>query len=75
MYIFHPTHQQFAFALLDEGVDFLLIGGYAVIYHGYVRSTGDLDIWIRPTNENKEKFIKALTRLIFIRKIWLTLKR
>ena len=62
MYIFHSTHQQFAFALLDEGVDFLLIGGYAVIYHGYVRSTGDLDIWIRPTNENKEKFIKALAR-------------
>ncbi|MDB5284882.1 MAG: hypothetical protein JWO06_3957 [Bacteroidota bacterium] len=63
MYIFHTTHQQFVFALLDESVDFLLVGGYAVIYHGYVRSTGDMDIWLRPTNENKEKFVKAMTRV------------
>jgi hypothetical protein len=63
MHIFHSTHQQFVFAMLDEGVEFLLVGGYAVIYHGYVRSTGDMDVWLRPTNENKEKFIKAMARI------------
>lgn len=63
MYIFHPTHQQFVFALIDEHVDFLLVGGYAVVYHGYVRATGDMDVWLRPTNENKIKFVKAMERI------------
>ena len=63
MQIFHPTHQQFIFAMLDEGVDFLLVGGYAVVYHGYVRYTGDMDVWLRPTNDNKEKFVKAMDRI------------
>lgn len=46
--------------MLDKGVDFIVVGGYAVIYHGYVRATGDMDLWIRPSNGNKEKFINAL---------------
>ena len=45
---------------MDEQVDFLLVGGYAVVYHGYVRFTGDMDVWLRPTNENKEKFVRAM---------------
>lgn len=36
-------------------VDYLLIGGYAVILHGYGRSTGDLDLWINQTSENYQK--------------------
>ncbi|NJM79017.1 MAG: hypothetical protein HC854_04140 [Flavobacterium sp.] len=36
-------------------VDYLLIGGYAVILHGYARSTGDLDLWINQNAENYEK--------------------
>jgi hypothetical protein len=63
MHIFHPTHQQFAFALLDQGVEFLLVGGYAVVYHGYVRYTGDMDVWLRPTNENKEIFVRAMVNI------------
>lgn len=27
-----------------QGVDYLLVGGYAVAYHGYPRATGDMDI-------------------------------
>jgi len=30
--------------LSDRKIDYLLIGGYAVIYYGYVRNTGDMDI-------------------------------
>jgi len=37
---------------------YLLIGGYAVNYYGYIRNTDDLDIWLAPTNENKEAFKK-----------------
>lgn len=40
-------------------VEYILVGGYAVIYHGYNRTTGDLDLWINPTIENYRKLIKA----------------
>ena len=60
MNIFIKEHQQLLMALLQYHVTFLLIGGYAVIYHGYERTTGDLDIWLQPTNENKVSFLLAL---------------
>ena len=37
----------------------MLVGGYAVILHGYRRTTGDMDIWIRNDKANYEKLIKA----------------
>lgn len=37
-----------------------MIGGYAVNFHGYNRPTGDMDIWLKPHNANKEKLISAL---------------
>ena len=40
-------------------VDFLLVGGYAVILHGYVRSTGDLDLWIDKSSNNYNKLKKV----------------
>ena len=36
-----------------------MVGGYAVILHGYGRSTGDMDIWIKQTGENYLKLKKA----------------
>jgi hypothetical protein len=46
--------------LLDKHkVDFLLVGGYAVIIHGYTRSTGDLDLWINQTTENYNNLKKV----------------
>lgn len=46
--------------LLDKHkVDFLLVGGYAVIIHGYTRSTGDLDLWIDQTSENYHNLKKV----------------
>lgn len=39
---------------------YLLIGGYAVNYHGYSRHTADMDIWIAPTENNKSAFINCL---------------
>lgn len=47
--------------LLEEhGVDYLVVGGYAVIRHTQPRFTKDLDIWIRPSRENAAKTAKAL---------------
>lgn len=60
MDVFLEDHKNFLLLLLKHKVDFLLIGGYAVIYHGYQRPTGDMDIWLKPDNENREKFIAVL---------------
>jgi hypothetical protein len=46
--------------LIDAGVDFLLVGGYAVLVHGYPRTTFDIDFWVRPDSENAKRVIQAL---------------
>jgi hypothetical protein len=65
MNIFSEKHQQLLYDLLKGGIEFILIGGYAVIYHGYKRTTGDMDIWLKPTNENKNKLLTLLKKLEF----------
>ncbi len=42
-------------------VRYLLVGGYAVAYHGYVRATADMDIWIDRLADNAELTVAALT--------------
>ena len=46
-------------------VDYMVVGAYALNFYGYNRSTSDLDIWTKPTNENKEKVYQALLSLGF----------
>ena len=45
--------------LHDTGVQYILIGGYAINFHGYQRFTGDVDIWLNDTTENRKKLRKA----------------
>lgn len=40
-------------------VDYILVGDYAVIYHGYNRTTGDLDLWVHPSSENYRRIMLA----------------
>jgi hypothetical protein len=47
---------------LEAGVEYVVIGGYAVIAHGYPRYTADLYILIRPTVENGQRAVAALER-------------
>ena len=63
MNIHEPLFIEVIDTLLAHDVEFLLIGGYAVNYYGYGRYTGDIDFWLRPTNENKTKFLQAITIL------------
>ena len=44
-------------------VEYLLIGGWAVIYHGYVRATADIDLWYKPLISNFQRIIKAFEEL------------
>ena len=53
-------HQQMLSALIKHNVNFMLVGGYAVIHYGYERTTGDMDIWLQMGNENRDKLINAL---------------
>lgn len=46
--------------LEDHEVDYLVVGGYAVIRYTQPRYTKDLDIWVRPSKENASKVAKAL---------------
>ncbi|HBX50719.1 MAG: hypothetical protein A2275_05360 [Bacteroidetes bacterium RIFOXYA12_FULL_35_11] len=55
-----PEFKKMLLLLKKHDVDFLLIGGYAVIYYGYDRVTGDMDIWLDATKDNKIKLCKAL---------------
>ena len=49
------------FALLNEKqVEYLVVGGYALAFHGAPRFTGDLDIYVRPTPENARRVLAAL---------------
>ena len=42
--IFNEDYRDFIDALNKQNVEYLLVGGYAVILHGYRRSTGDIDV-------------------------------
>ena len=48
--------------LLEEQVDFILVGAYALAAHGYPRATGDIDIWVRADEINSINIYRALER-------------
>ena len=50
-------------AFAAAGVEYAVVGGVAVNAHGYVRATHDLDIFIRPTEENARAAFEALRAL------------
>ena len=57
--IFYQDFRDFIQKLNENEVHYLLVGGYSVIYHGYSRTTGDMDIWVKRDRENYEKIVNA----------------
>ena len=55
-----PDFKEFLRLLNSHDVEYLLIGGYAVNYYGYLRATADLDIWIAIDPLNAEKMAGVL---------------
>ena len=43
-----------------HGVEFLIVGAYALAVHGHLRATKDLDVWVRPSAENAQRVFSAL---------------
>lgn len=57
--------KEFLSLLHANGVEYLLIGAYAVGYHGYPRATRDMDIWIASTQENAKRVVNTLKEFGF----------
>lgn len=57
--LFHHDFVDFLHCLDRAKVESILVGGYAVVLHGYHRVTGDLDIWVKPTEENYLNLMQA----------------
>lgn len=52
--------REFIVLLNSLKVDYLIVGGHAVAFHGYPRFTGDIDFFVRPTLENAERLVSVL---------------
>ena len=57
----NPDYRDMLSAFTDAGVEYLVIGAYALAAHGHPRATGDLDLWVRPTPDNAERVMTALS--------------
>lgn len=55
-----PDFDAFIECLTVHGVEFVIVGAYALAYHGAPRFTGDLDVLVRPTLANASRLLKAL---------------
>lgn len=57
--------KEFIGSLNDNDVRYLVVGGYAVAFHGHPRYTKDIDIWIELDHENAQRVIDALKQFGF----------
>ncbi len=55
-----PDFKEFLKLLKEHDVRYLLIGGYAVGYHGYARATEDMDIWVAIHPDNAQKLVTTM---------------
>jgi hypothetical protein len=62
---FPKDFKEFLKLLNSRKVEYLVIGGYAVGYHGYPRATGDLDVWVSAREDNALKLAEALKEFGF----------
>jgi hypothetical protein len=57
------TEKEFLILLNTYQVEYLVIGGHAVVYHGYQRMIGDLDVWISTEKLNAQRIVTVLHHL------------
>ena len=58
----NPDFRDMLSCLKDEGVDFIVVGAYALAAHGLTRATGDIDVWLRMSPDNARKVLRALAK-------------
>lgn len=57
--------KEFAELLNARGVEYLVVGGYALAAHGHPRYTGDIDFWVSPAPDNIDRLLAALNEFGF----------
>jgi hypothetical protein len=60
-----PSHlsedfRDFLTCLNEAGVEYLVVGGHAVAYYGYVRPTRDMDVWVAVSTDNADRLVRAV---------------
>jgi hypothetical protein len=60
-----PDFDEFCALLTAREVEFVIVGAHALAFHGAPRFTGDLDILVRPTNENGRRVLAAISEFGF----------
>jgi hypothetical protein len=63
MEIFPPFYKQILKAFEDQTLRYMIVGGYASTFHGVIRSTFDLDLWVDNTTNNLEKLYQSFLYL------------
>ena len=56
--------RDFLICLNEAGVEYLVIGGHAVAYHGYFRPTRDMDVWVGVSEQNADRLVAAVTAFV-----------
>jgi hypothetical protein len=57
--------REFVELLNSNGVEYLVVGGFAVFYHGFARYTGDIDFLVRANEANSHRVLAALSQFGF----------
>ena len=52
--------REFIELLNSHAVEYVVMGGHAVAFHGYPRYTGDIDFWVRPSEANAGRVVEVL---------------
>ena len=58
--VLNQDYRDMVECLLNEGVDFMLVGGYAVALYGWPRTTFDIDFWIMANPDNAKAVMRAI---------------
>lgn len=60
MNVLNEELARFFYLLNKHEVKYLLVGGVAVNYYGYARTTGDVDVWLEDSKVNRQNLVNAL---------------
>ncbi len=56
----HPDYRDMLLCLNDHEAEYVVVGAHAMAVHGFVRSTGDFDVWVRSDPQNSQRVFEAL---------------
>ena len=58
----NQDYKEMLLLLIEEEVDFVLVGAYALAAHGFPRATGDIDIFVKPSSGNAHNVYRSLAK-------------